>query len=363
MIRTATQDVVQCPICKGRLNVGVGGHNCRRCQRRFPIVHDGLAVLFPCPERVLAKAYLRVRRTAEQLHTESCRLAELFEDSPRSDELMPISGGLCANGRFFAARAADLEEHVSRSELAGIDASTLPASYGYDFHYLDRDWTSPAARGLANPGTWREIDRCLASHEASGKACVLGMGSGRFAVEIAERFEVVCGVDSAYGQVAQFAALRKGDVRFSRIDTRNRVRSGSFVETVTASMPSRLADQVERVHCVWADAFDTPFAEDRFDWVFSVYFSDVRPLPELIQEVTRIVKPGGYFVHCGPLQYHFNDPEHHYSYEEFRSIFVANGFEVCREATSFRQPNVDVDRSLHVDRHFVDKILLLRYTG
>lgn len=363
MISPLLQATLVCPRCKQQLEFEERQGVCSACGRCFPIIVDGIIALFEVPERVLAKAYLRLKRIARQWRSTREHLADSLRTSSRANALAPIVAALDHNSAFFACCASELEPYVAPAELAELNVDKLPLSYGYDFHYLDRDWTNQESGNSQIERKLKEIRRCLSVTDRRGSACVLGMGSGRLGLELAAYFRDLWGVDSAYGQIAQYHALLKDDVSFWKINTSNQLNQATFVQERVASIPGRLVGHLPKVTYVWADAFNSPFANERFDWVFSVYFSDVRPLPELIAEARRILKPGGFLLHYGPLQYHFDDLEHHYGYDEFKTLFVDHDFEIIHEATSLPITTMDVASTLHIDRQFIDKVLLLRFLG
>lgn len=58
----------------------------------------------------------------------------------------------------------------------------------------------------------------------------------------------------------------------------------------------------------------------------SVYFTDVLPLRIYLAEARRVLKPGGIFIHVGPLIYHFNDESQMLTPDEVLAVFREYGF-------------------------------------
>jgi hypothetical protein len=50
-----------------------------------------------------------------------------------------------------------------------------------------------------------------------------------------------------------------------------------------------------------------------------------------IQEIKRLLKPGGMFFHFGPLEYDLPNVEDHLSADEIKSIFRSNNFSICED--------------------------------
>jgi carnosine N-methyltransferase len=54
-------------------------------------------------------------------------------------------------------------------------------------------------------------------------------------------------------------------------------------------------------------------------------------------EVMRVLRPGGVFIHFGPLQYHFNSLHDNYSATDLRAYIQAKQFEICDEQWTLSQ--------------------------
>lgn len=83
------------------------------------------------------------------------------------------------------------------------------------------------------------------------------------------------------------------------------------------------------------------------DAIVSIYFSDVLPLKDYIEEFSRVLKEGGILVHFGPLDYHFETFEDRLSLQELFAGLKSYGFEV------------DMDYQIIPTNHLEDDTLYL----
>ncbi len=80
-----------------------------------------------------------------------------------------------------------------------------------------------------------------------------------------------------------------------------------------------------------ADAKELPFKSESLDAAFSIYFTDIIPFRYLIEEVSRVLKNGGFFVHFGPLDYHFDNIADCLTSEEIKLLLLLEGYEILYE--------------------------------
>ena len=354
---------LRCPDCKKHLDQDDKEYHCASCDRFYPVTDDGISAFFVKPDHAIAHAYSQLHKAVKRWQSQSDRLGKTLKSSERKRTLLPILKAMSDNREIFERLASRLESHVKPAVLLDLDSNQSLTGYGYDFAYLARDWCDLTESRLQIKRILTGVKRCMRLADTRGRACVLGMGTGRIGLELTEFFTEVWGIDASYGQIAQYHNLLNEKIVFWRINTKNQIHQKNLAQKLTASIPGQLSEQTKRVKYVWADALNSPFTGGYFDWVTSVYFSDVKPLPKLIEEVKRILKPGGYFLHYGPLEYHFNDFEHHYAFDEFMACFTANGFEIIHESTSHLQNVVHATATLVKERQYIDKILLLRLKG
>jgi ubiquinone/menaquinone biosynthesis C-methylase UbiE len=93
-----------------------------------------------------------------------------------------------------------------------------------------------------------------------------------------------------------------------------------------------------------------PFKDASLSAVLSLFFTDVIPIHQWINEIYRSLSKNGVFIHIGPLDYHFEDLEYQYSVEEMKEIFKQHQFEIIYEDFK-KMPHLN-----HGERHMSMKL-------
>lgn len=92
--------------------------------------------------------------------------------------------------------------------------------------------------------------------------------------------------------------------------------------------------------------------EDSWDCVVTCYFIDTaHNVIAYIENISKILKPGGYWINLGPLLYHFSDMVNEWSvelsYEDIRRITTDHfKFEILKEDTSIPSGYIENERSM-----------------
>lgn len=331
---------------------------CTECQQSYPISEFGFPCLFNLSDEVIAQAYKACHQTANSWADKASSLSQSLKSSQRKKSLLPLLHAYNQNAKFFADWAKPIEPLANKQLLASKQADNNFNQYGYNFNYLSQDWALQPANNKAS-GSTKSLDRIMRLASTRGRAAALGLGTGRFGLELGCYFDEIIGIDASYAHVIQYHSLLKSDINFWNTETRNKLKTNKIAQKIKCSIPDKFKVSEQKLQFLWGDAFNFPCPDNHFDWVFSVYFSDIRPLHEMLDETLRILKPGGYFAHIGPLEYHFKELEYHYSFEEFKQQFVNNGFAVIHE--SLTESNLQsADNSLKISGQYHDKVLLLQ---
>lgn len=220
-----------------------------------------------------------------------------------------------------------------------------PNAYLKDFKYMIRDWCGVAAGES-------QVSRIVSELKTQTKRFApddenilfLGAGTGRIAFEHNDSFKKVYALDRSYSMVHHFDQLLKDDFSFYEINEYNVLKTEHTTKKHTASLKNASKESVShqnRFEYFIGDAMNLPFEDASLSCITSVYFTDVIALQLYFDELQRTLKPGGLFIHFGPLDYFFYDRAEMLTTEEFAKEFTDNGFKVLHE---------DVIELPHLDR-------------
>lgn len=208
--------------------------------------------------------------------------------------------------------------------------------YADPLFYAARDWSGrPEAEGEVATVVGR-LESFVAAHASDrSTAVVLGAAGGRYASELLGLFDQVNAVERAIPMGVVFDQLRAGDLACALVDQNNSQTVSDQAQALTLSLT-----RVQRrprvpgasVAYAIADARRLPLPEASQSAVVSVLFTDVTPLPTLLRECRRVLKPGGLFMHFGPLDHHSTDVGQQFSVEEVRAAFSNAGFALLEES-------------------------------
>lgn len=208
---------------------------------------------------------------------------------------------------------------------SSVDAPDAPepyAQYGFrNLHYLWADWTDSADTRRQRRVTLDAIETLIAPY--SGRAVMLGAGTGRYVVDVAPRFHQVIALELSPLYAHLFAEVQRRRIEFYLSNAFSPASVDSIVERHVTVRPA--SEGLSRTAYAIADARRMPLRDGSQDIVIGVYFMDVIPLRELAPEIARVLRPGGRFVAHGPLRYHFDDPLDTLGPEEIAAVFERSG--------------------------------------
>jgi SAM-dependent methyltransferase len=227
---------------------------------------------------------------------------------------------------------------AQRAFPAAIKGRFLPTPIGYVgdrlFSLMRGDWghVTETETRLARVetevfGTLRE---CAPDFKT---ALVLGAGLGRVAADLGEIFDRVVAVDASLVAAVLYSKLLREDVVSYQINQKSAYTISDQARKVVSTMSRPIDRSAEtrqrppsRLMYGVADAHSLPLMKSSISAIVSIYFSDVIPLTSLLKQSRRLLKPGGVFLHFGPLQYHFDDIAQHWSAQEVPKLFNRFGF-------------------------------------
>ncbi len=351
-----------CMQCKTPLQAAHQAYQCSECERLYDA---GKAqdiplpiAFFEEPKQVYADAYLGFYRAYKHFDQKAVQLTEGLKKSGRKKELLPVLKAFKDNQKYFTRFAEALAPSVDLPTLLEKAGKNAGQKYGYDFNYLERDWSQQPRAQLEISNLMSIVQKAV-KHCSGEHAVVLGAGMGRLATELKAHHKQVTAIENSLGQIAQFYALLQQPNHFWRVNTINTRKDNDLLKKVNLQIPKALLADAKSVDYIWADACNSPLADRSVDVLYSIYFSDVVPLTKLLAESKRLLTEGGCFVHLGPLHYHFSDITQHYSLETFCAQLVQHGF-VLQHQSEHEPVNID-DEGLQRSQQYFNALIVAKY--
>lgn len=329
-------------------------YTCSLCNLTYPVV-AGIPVLVNNTVQYLTESYCRYKKHISNNWRHRNRILERFEkDHTRQNVAYNISHAIAHNNGIIEPLLAVLRPYVSIDELVenNMERHNSNPLYLKDLTYLRRDW-SWMPEGEAQLATLLTTLRALTQEHDQEKEnlLVLGAGLGRIAWELSPDYQQVLCTDLSFSMAYFFHQVQKELIPFYDIQTNNIAWNTHATRLLKATVQAPGAPPPaprENISYFVSDVMQTPLPDANVSCILSVYFTDVLSLKLYIDEVCRVLKTGGIFVHIGPLGYPFNDESGMLSAEDIKILFTLHGFEVLEDkfVPAFHQ---EVYGTLHAD--------------
>lgn len=325
--------IVVCPKCNGSLYRRLNEYTCNKCAAKYPILNGDLPILSSSAFIELGKSYLRLKgaflneeiTVPKALASRLCDSKSLLKLAKRANE---------GNSQILNDIIGKIDRVVTPAILTQIlldpDATRKDSGYGLNFNYLRRDWCHTLEGEEEIGVTIYQLKELAKLGSDFRSSLFIGAGMARIAYEMTSQFKLVYAIDSSIEMGLLFKHIRKADLRFYEILKSNLQSKKDIINGYRASTRFANPRQMRRLKCLIGDALQMPFKNKSFSAIFSVYFTDVVPLPSLMSELKRILKPAGVFIHFGPLEYHSKDWNVMFSLEEIFALFKQNDFEILQ---------------------------------
>lgn len=317
-----------CPECYGALVQQAQALHCQSCQQTYPLIDDSFAAMFVKPKQAMFEAALSLQNITKKYKVRQNRAQQLIEQGKRLDAMQTIVQGDQHRLQLINQLQAKLNQAGLNNEMVSQVEATQNSHYDFHFGYLLRDWTFVEQYETQFQHQLAQLTELFAKYPLTGNVLMPGAASGRLPLELANCYSdvQVHAIESVFSSVALYYQLLKQDMEIYAFSLKNVVNPKHISQAYQASIPSALKSAATRMHYQWADYRALPYKTHSMDAIISVFFTDVMPLPVMLRETQRVLKRGGYFVHYGPLTWHFNDFEYCYSLEEFIAQMHEQGF-------------------------------------
>lgn len=356
---TATNNIItqfntelSCPGCKHDLIVQLDENqsiSCPECKASYPIV-AGIPILLPEPSLYLAESALILKNhlLEKERHLKDIE-SGIETNILRRNPLKLLKKGTKVNVEHLQEIMETLINATPKKSLLELAITYKESrSYGFnlkDWRYVRRDWcwlpTSENQLDIIH----NTINDVIAQRPDSEhqQTLVLGAGTGRIAVEMARTYNKVFAIDRSFSMVYFYQKVMKEDFYFYEITPINSKtgRDVTRIVKATASPPTNeqpnetLRQLAEKVDFCVGDAMNLALPNESVNSVISAYFTDVLALKLYLDEVYRVLKPGGLFIHFGPFDYPFESITEKLGIDNVKSIFLKYGFTILEDKHVF----------------------------
>lgn len=353
-----------CPSCRSLLTIDNSSitYLCSSCKTVFPII-ENLPLLVVKPEYYVARIYYEYYNHLSKQH-EIIKKLDNALDGPRGKVIKKVLYGIEHNQNFFEKLSAVFEKIVNPKALLDVAKTSSTVSYSTNLDYVFKDWvpTDNIAEKIKQVSSLIN-DSLYKLNKAYESALYLGAGTCRLGLELRLLTNDLWCVDYSYTMGYFYKQLTTNDLSFYQISLKNNYKVSQMAKKIdiNVSYYQEVKTQSSHLNYVIADALQMPFSSARFDLVLSIYFTDVVPIKKLICEVKRVLKPGGIFLHFGPLDYHTENIEEMFSYEELVAILEEEGFKIELEDDMVTDNNSNMGELCR--KEYTNKLLIAKYLG
>ena len=242
----------------------------------------------------------------------------------------------------------DLFQHIA--SVTQADAYTYHSSAkGGDISIRVRllPWQAAREWGLdseRNESANRVIEAVVSSLPRGSRILIPGSGCGRLLVDLASRGYEVVGIEFDVLKLLVFAHAvsgHKSDICPFVLETCNRMQAKNNVLPVTVPNTEVSPETLGRITLHGNEFFETSsgFDSGEFDGIVTCFFLDtMTDVEKYISEFSRIMKSGGTWVNCGPLNFHYpgervtpQRPCRDISADDLVALVTKHGFEITNQ--------------------------------
>jgi len=304
---------------------------CATCGSKFPVLADNIPVLVENPDDHCAMAGGEMLATIQYVDSLLVKQERELERCKRPQALRRLMDALRTSSAVVKQLLSMISQRWPSKPLVKDRPPGLTTRM--NLMYFVRDWGGRSSAESVIADIMATLRRQLPQTAKRDTALVLGAGTGRFAWELTADFTNVLALDWSIASALSYALLKTGPVALHELNELNVATVEDVAVPVTCEIPprggSKDPDRLARLHWVVADGQKAPLSAESCATVFSIYFSDQVLADVLVNEVWRLLCPGGVFVHFGVLGYDHGIFDEMLSAEELCARFVDRGFQVA----------------------------------
>ena len=330
-----------CLNCRNTVDLTAGDSTltCPECSYGYTVI-DQIPMLVKDAHQNLAASWMQHKALIEENEE---RLQEVQDALGRQPERVPLlDRAICAyqhDNEYLRDLQTRIEAFLPQKEIEELkEEGRLPKQYtmGEGIAFFPRDWCG-SERAEQEVCTILDAIRSQIDRYADDVDSLLvpGAGAGRFGCELAGLYDSCYAFDYSLHMAQIFYDLVERDLTLHRINFRsNVVRTDDVVVAYDLSLDptgdGRIRNHLDRNNLSYfvGNALDIPMPGNSLSAVACIYFIDIVPIKEHLNEIRRTLKPGGLFINCGPLRYMRGDVANMLSGEEIMDLFRSSGFDI-----------------------------------
>ena len=321
-----------CPQC----HTPLPGENCPGCLEVYPKLGD-IPWVVPQPKAHLQDWAMRYRLSLQVLDEEINNLKAHGKKSvtlsATPKRLQRLLQAKIENKKYLEELLAPLvKQGASTAELYKAGGISVPPSQtltGY-YHNIHRDWswdTDENAQSL--DCIVRLIAEIPQSMSPLGKTVVLGCGAGRLGYDLHQtglaKETYLLDFNPLMLIVAHRMMQRRSLKLFEFPLAPRTLGDAQVLRKLSAPHPP-----LPNLFILAGDALKTPFAHGSVDTVVTPWLVDILPVDAriLIDEIARILRPGGLWIYFGSMTFNHKQISLNYSPEEFHELLGSLSFTI-----------------------------------
>lgn len=295
---------------------------CSNCKVKYPIFKKSFPILIKDSKKYLVKYLFKIEDEITRLNN----LSQTYNN-------IQIKEIISNDTNQLEAIKTEIIKFINIEDVLKHDHKTQELGYFNFKEYLIRDWSNSKDSEKELLDIITPLRKVISNFSLKGKTALIpGCGLGRISYELTDIFKQIYSFDISLTMLNMMDEIKLNRKKIKTYNTKNNLLENDKYKEFSINIKDILSKQkqksVNRVINFIGNSNNIPLPDNSVDIIISVYFSDVIPMSEYLEEFTRVLKPNGIFIHFGPLDYHFNDLSQHHSLETFFSNLEDKGFRV-----------------------------------
>lgn len=298
---------------------------CDNCNIEYPIFRKSFPILIKDSKKYLVKYIIQIENEIERLN----RITQTINDK----QILDI---ISEDIQLLISIKLEITNFINIDDILKHENNTQELGYFNFKEYLIRDWSNSKDSEKELHDIIIPLRLEISKYSLEGKiALIPGCGLGRISYELSDIFSQVYSFDISLTMINMTNEIKLNRKNIKTYNTKNSLLENDKYKEFHINIKDIISKQkqksINRVINFVGNSNNIPLPDNSVDIIISVYFSDVIPMSEYLEEFTRVLKPNGIFIHFGPLDYHFNDLSQHHSLETFFSNLENKGFRVNKK--------------------------------